>query len=49
MFCDKITDPQNFGSIIRSCLFFGIKGIFTSKKNSAPLNTAVSKTSTGAL
>lgn len=49
VFCDKITDPQNFGAIARSCLYFGIKGIFTNKKNSAPLNTTVSKASSGAL
>lgn len=47
--CDKITDPQNFGSIIRSSLFYGVKNIFTSKKNSAPLNSTVSKASSGAL
>lgn len=47
--CDKITDPQNFGSILRSCLFYGVKNIFISKKNAAPLNSTVSKASAGAL
>ena len=49
IFCDKITDPQNFGAIIRSALFYGAKNIFISKKNSSPLNSTVSKASAGAL
>ena len=48
VYCDKITDPQNFGAIIRSSLFFGAKGILTGKKNHCPLNSTVSKTSSGA-
>lgn len=47
--CDKISDPQNFGSIIRSSLFYGAKNLFTSKKYSSPLNSTVSKASAGAL
>ena len=49
VYCDKITDPQNFGAIIRSCLYFGVKGIFLSKKYSCSLNSTVSKVSSGAL
>jgi tRNA G18 (ribose-2'-O)-methylase SpoU len=49
VFCDKITDPQNFGSIVRSSLFFGVNNIFTGKKNHCPPNSTVSKTSSGAL
>ena len=49
VYCDKITDPQNFGAIVRSCLYFGVKGIFSSKKHSCPLNSTVSKVSSGAL
>lgn len=49
VYCDKITDPQNFGSIIRSCIFFGVKNLFIPKKNCCPLNSTVSKTSAGAL
>lgn len=49
VFCDKITDPQNLGAIIRSSLFFGVKNIFVSKKNMSPLNSTVSKASSGAL
>ena len=47
--CDKITDPQNLGAVIRSCLFYGVKTIFLNKKNSCPLNPTVSKASAGAL
>lgn len=49
IFCDKISDPQNMGAIIRSSLFYGVNTMFTSKKFSAPLNPTVSKTSAGAL
>jgi 21S rRNA (GM2251-2'-O)-methyltransferase len=49
VYTDKITDPQNFGAIIRSSLFFGVKHIFSSKKNHCPLNPTVSKASTGAV
>ena len=48
VYCDKITDPQNFGAIIRSCLFFGVSNVFVPKKNICPLNSTVSKTSSGA-
>jgi tRNA G18 (ribose-2'-O)-methylase SpoU len=48
VFCDKITDPQNFGAILRSCLFFGVQAVFTGKKNHCPLNPTVSKASAGA-
>jgi tRNA G18 (ribose-2'-O)-methylase SpoU len=48
VFCDKITDPQNFGAILRSCLFFGVKGVFTGRKYHCPLNSTVSKASAGA-
>lgn len=49
LFCDKITDPQNFGAILRSALFFGVSAVFTGKKHHCPLNTTVSKTSSGAM
>jgi tRNA G18 (ribose-2'-O)-methylase SpoU len=49
IYCDKITDPQNFGAILRSCLFFGVSEVFTGKKHHCPLNTTVSKTSAGAM
>jgi len=46
---DEIQDPQNFGAILRSCHYFGIDGIVTPGKKSAPLSPAVSKTSSGAM
>lgn len=49
VFCDKISDPQNFGAIFRSSLFFGARTIFTGKKGHCPLNETVSKTSSGAM
>jgi 21S rRNA (GM2251-2'-O)-methyltransferase len=49
IYCDKITDPQNFGAVLRSCLFFGVKGVYTGKKHHCPLNSTVSKTSAGAM
>ena len=49
LYCDKITDPQNFGAVLRSALFFGVSAVFTGKKHHCPLNSTVSKTSAGAL
>lgn len=49
LYCDKITDPQNFGAVLRSALFFGVSAVFTGKKNHCPLNSTVSKTSSGAM
>lgn len=48
VYCDKITDPQNFGAIIRSCLYFGVQNVFVPKKSVCPINSTVSKTSSGA-
>ena len=33
LFLDQITDPQNFGSIIRSAMFLGVDGIVVNKLN----------------
>jgi tRNA G18 (ribose-2'-O)-methylase SpoU len=46
---DQVTDPQNFGAIARSCLFFGVDALVTSSKNCAPPNASASKASAGAL
>lgn len=45
---DEVTDPQNFGALLRSAHFFGASGIVTCAKNSASLTAAVSKASAGA-
>ncbi|MCX8514567.1 MAG: hypothetical protein RL017_70 [Pseudomonadota bacterium] len=47
---DGITDPQNFGAIIRSAECFGVKAIIIPKNNSANINnTTVFKASSGAV
>lgn len=47
--CDKITDPHNLGSIIRTANCVGADGIIIPKRNSAGLNSVVAKTSAGAI
>lgn len=44
---DNITDPYNYGAIIRSAAAFGINGIITEKRNSAPITDVVYKSSAG--
>ena len=34
---DEVTDPQNFGALIRSAFFLGASGVLVSQKNSCPL------------
>ncbi|XP_031491204.1 uncharacterized protein LOC116258192 [Nymphaea colorata] len=46
---DEVTDPHNFGAVIRSAYFFGAAGVVVCAKNSAPLSGVVSKASAGAL
>lgn len=46
---DEVTDPQNFGAILRSALFLGAAGVVTCQRNSAPLSPVVSKASSGAM
>lgn len=46
---DKITDPHNFGSIIRTANCAGADGIIIPKRGSAGLNEITAKTSAGAL
>lgn len=46
---DKITDPHNFGSIIRSANCVGADGIIIPKRNSVGINSVVAKTSAGAV
>lgn len=49
LYLDQITDPQNFGAIIRSCYYFKVDALLVSHKSKCPLNSTVSKTSSGAL
>lgn len=46
---DEITDPHNFGAIIRSAVCFGADGIIIPRHNSAEVNHTVIKTSSGAV
>ena len=45
---DEITDPQNFGALIRSADAAGVSGIIVAKRRSAPMSAVVHKASAGA-
>ena len=45
---DQITDPQNIGSIMRSCAMFDCKGIIVAKDNSPELTPSLFKAASGA-
>jgi 23S rRNA (guanosine2251-2'-O)-methyltransferase len=45
---DQVTDPHNFGSIIRSASALGADGIITLKEKACPVTPVVVRTSTGA-
>ncbi len=45
---DQITDPQNIGSIMRSCALFNCMGIVVSKDNSPELTPSLLKAASGA-
>ena len=46
---DQITDPQNIGSIMRSCALFNCNTILVSKNNSPNITSSMAKTASGAL
>ena len=46
---DEITDPQNLGSILRSCDGAGAHGVIIPKRRSAGLTPIIGKTSAGAV
>ncbi|MDD6214580.1 MAG: 23S rRNA (guanosine(2251)-2'-O)-methyltransferase RlmB [Firmicutes bacterium] len=46
---DKITDPHNLGSILRTANCVGADGVIIPKRNSVNLNSVVAKTSAGAI
>ena len=46
---DQITDPQNIGSIMRSCALFNCSGIVVSKDNSPELTPSLLKAASGAV
>lgn len=45
---DSVTDPQNFGAIIRSALVFGATGMVIPKDRAAPITPTVVRVSAGA-
>ena len=45
---DEITDPHNFGAIVRSAVAFGADGIITLKQRAAPVTPVVVRSSAGA-
>jgi len=45
---DQVTDPHNFGAIIRSAVALGAHGIVTLKDRAAPVTPAVVRASAGA-
>jgi len=46
---DEVTDPQNFGSLIRSAEACGVSGIIISKRRSVQVTATVFKASAGAI
>lgn len=46
---DNIQDPQNFGSIIRTCECLGVDGIIIPQRHSAMVNETVYRASAGAV
>lgn len=46
---DRITDPQNFGAVIRSSVAFGSRGIIFPEHDAAPLTPATFRASAGAV
>jgi 23S rRNA (guanosine2251-2'-O)-methyltransferase len=45
---DQITDPHNFGAILRSVVAFGAAGVITTKDRAAPVTPVVVRASAGA-
>ena len=45
---DQVTDPQNIGSIMRSCALFNCAGIIVGKDNSPELTSSLYKSASGA-
>lgn len=45
---DGITDPQNFGALLRTADAAGISGVIVTKKRASPITPAVHKASAGA-
>ena len=46
---DQISDPRNFGAIMRSAQAFGVAGIITTFRNAANENGVLARAASGAL
>ena len=46
---DQVTDPQNIGSIMRSCALFNCYSIVVAKNNSPDITSSMAKAASGAL
>lgn len=46
---DQVTDPHNFGAILRSAAAFGVRHVMLPRNNSVKENSTVAKTASGAL
>jgi 23S rRNA (guanosine2251-2'-O)-methyltransferase len=46
---DKITDPQNFGAVLRSAVALGASGVVWGENHAAPLTPATFRASAGAV
>ena len=46
---DQVTDPNNIGSIMRSCILFNCKSVIVSKDNAPDITPSMAKAASGAL
>ena len=46
---DQVTDPQNIGSIMRSCALFNCHSIIVAKNNAPEITSSMAKAASGAL
>ena len=46
---DQVTDPNNIGSIMRSCILFNCKTVIVSKDNAPDITPSIAKAASGAL